>query len=336
MLNHEEIAEIREHLELSQNPLFFFDNDVDGLASFLLLARGFKKGKGVAIKTGELDKSYLRKVEELSPDYIFILDKPLVSREFIDETRKKNISIVWIDHHDIVQNHEGTYYYNPAVKKRGIEPVTYLAYQITKNDLWLAMAGCVSDHYFPEFASKFAEDYPELLEKNFKTAFQILYEAEIGKIARILDFALKDKTSSVLKVIRFLLKVTSPNEISIDNPIFSRFEQIDKKYQALIEKAKKHVGEKFIFFQYAWDLSLSSNIANEMSYRFPGRTIVVAYIKSNRANISIRGKKAREITLKAISGLNNAVGGGHEEATGAKIDVADLPEFKRRIEELVN
>ena len=160
-----------------------------------------------------------------------------------------------------------------------------------------------------------------------------MYETGIGRIARILDFSLKDKTSSVIKMIRFLLKVTSPNEISSENSVFARFDQIDKKYQALIEKARKFAKSRILYFQYAGDLSISSGIANELSYKFPGRLIVVVYISGSRANISIRGKNAKGVTEKAIAGFNNAMGGGHEEATGAKIDVSDLPEFKKRVGE---
>ena len=51
MLTENQIEEIKEHLDKAQNPLFFFDNDGDGLCSFLLLQRFIKKGKGVAIKS---------------------------------------------------------------------------------------------------------------------------------------------------------------------------------------------------------------------------------------------------------------------------------------------
>jgi len=37
MLSNEQFEEIRNHLERAQNPVFFFDNDADGLSSFLLL-----------------------------------------------------------------------------------------------------------------------------------------------------------------------------------------------------------------------------------------------------------------------------------------------------------
>ena len=84
MLTEQEVKEIREHLENARNPVFFFDNDPDGLCSFLLLQRYIGRGRGVAIKSfPELDKGYFRKIEELDADYIFILDKPLVSQDFL-------------------------------------------------------------------------------------------------------------------------------------------------------------------------------------------------------------------------------------------------------------
>src|SRR3989344_3178091 len=83
MLTQKQVSEIREHLNNAQNPLFFFDNDPDGLCSFILLQRYIKRGKGFPVKSSPLDKSYLRRIEELNPDSIFILDIPSVSEEFL-------------------------------------------------------------------------------------------------------------------------------------------------------------------------------------------------------------------------------------------------------------
>ena len=102
MLTKEQISEIKEHVERAQNPVFFFDNDQDGLCSFLLLQRYLGRGKGVAVKSfPALDASYFRKVNELNADYIFILDKPVVSKEFWEEVEKVNLPVVWIDHHKL-------------------------------------------------------------------------------------------------------------------------------------------------------------------------------------------------------------------------------------------
>src|SRR3989344_6379360 len=194
MLTQEQIKEIREHFEKAQNPLFFFDNDTDGLCSFILLSKYIRRGKGIAIKSfPALDKQYVRKLEEFNPDYVFILDKPIVSEEFLDEAKKLNITVVWIDHHDVdFRIPEDVYYYNPNKnKEKSSEPVTFLAYQITrkKEDIWLALIGCIGDNFFPDFVNKFIENYPCLWQQNTKTAFDAYYKTEIGKIAKILNFA---------------------------------------------------------------------------------------------------------------------------------------------------
>jgi len=77
MLTEKQISEIREHLERAQNPIFYYDNDCDGLCSFLLLRRYLDRGKGVSIRSApDLDAQYAKKASELNSDYVFVLDKP--------------------------------------------------------------------------------------------------------------------------------------------------------------------------------------------------------------------------------------------------------------------
>ncbi|MEM4230801.1 MAG: DHH family phosphoesterase [Candidatus Pacearchaeota archaeon] len=341
MLTNKQLLELKNLLEASQNPLFLFDNDADGLCAFLLLRRFIDRGVGVAIKSfPELDKSYIRKVNEFNPDCVFVLDKPLISKEFIEEIKKKNIPLIWLDHHDVNVNSEGIYYFNPMKsEKPSAEPTTYWAWQITKRkeDIWLAMIGCISDSFLPDFKEEFEKLYPYLWKPNIKTAFQGVYETEIGKLSRILGFGLKDRTSNVVKMIKFLSKVKTPSEIleNSNHTMILRFEKINKKYQKLLEKAKKFAKNKLLYFQYGGDLSISADISNELIYLYPEKIIVVVYIKGNQANISLRGNNVREITLKAIEGIEGATGGGHKDATGAKMSVEQLPIFKEKIEKLI-
>jgi len=138
MISSEQIAEIREKLESSQNPLFFFDNDVDGLCAFLILKRAIGRGKGVAIKSfPDLKSQYLVKIEEINPDTVFVLDKAEVSKEFINGVEEKGIPIVWIDHHKSKTAEEcvgRTCYYNSLPEA---EPTTYIAQKVfnRKEDL---------------------------------------------------------------------------------------------------------------------------------------------------------------------------------------------------------
>ncbi|MCX6747007.1 MAG: DHHA1 domain-containing protein [Candidatus Pacearchaeota archaeon] len=344
MLTKKQIKEIKEHLEKAQNPIFFFDNDPDGLCSFLLLQKYCGKGKGVAIKSfPEMNADYFRKVNELNADYIFILDKPVVSKEFFDEVNSFNIPIVWIDHHEIDKSKipDFVHYYNPLFNKlKKNEPVTYLCYKISerKEDLWIAVAGCISDRFIPEYYSEFEKTYPDLAFKS-KDAFDIFYKSEIGKIVKLFCFGLKDRTSNVIGMIRFLLKAKTPYEVleetNNNKNMHVRFKQVYKKYQKLMEKAKAGIDEsKFLFFQYAGDLSMSADLANELTYLFPSKIVVVIYLTGIKANISIRGKKIRDLVLKAIQGLEGATGGGHENAVGAKVKIEDLEKFREKLEDL--
>ena len=48
MLGKDKLEEIKEHLERARNPVFFYDNDADGLCSYVILRRALGRGYGVA------------------------------------------------------------------------------------------------------------------------------------------------------------------------------------------------------------------------------------------------------------------------------------------------
>jgi len=341
MLKDKQIEEIRNKLNESQNPLFFFDNDNDGLLSFIILRRYIDRGRGVAIRSfPDLSEQYFRKINELNPDSVFILDKPIVNDNFINRVREKQLPLIWIDHHNVDKPKDSYIkYYNPIYVDGKSEPISYLAYKITnkREDMWLSVIGCISDCYLPDFYLEFAKENPELVKLNPKGPFDVLYNTELGKIARILDFGLKDTTTNVVKMLKFLMKVKGPRDILEENnetnQLHKRFNEINSRYQLLIEKARTQVKNNLVYFQYGGVISLSSNISNQLIYEHPNKVIVVVYINSDIANISIRGKiNVLKLTENAISEIDGATGGGHEHATGAKMSVSDLPLFKERIE----
>lgn len=340
MLTENQISQIKEHLEKAQNPIFFFDNDPDGLCSFLLLRRYVGRGKGVAVRSfPDLTVDYFRKVHELNADYIFILDKPIVSKEFFDAVEEYNLPVVWIDHHDVQEVPDFVNYYNPLLNDKANEPVTYLCYKLCQRteDIWIAVIGCIFDKFVPDFYKEFEKKYSDL-SVPYEDAFDIFYRAQIGKIAKIFSFGLKDRTTNVVNMLRFLTEVKTPydvlEETSNNYSMHNRFKQIDAKYQKLIDKAisiGKNSGD-LLFFQYGGDLSISGDLANELNYRFPKKIVVVVYVSGIKANISARGKNVRNLILKAVENLEDSTGGGHEEAVGAKIRVEDIEKFRKILE----
>src|SRR3989344_1617678 len=355
MLNKAQISQIKQHLENAQNPIFFFDNDPDGLCSFLILRRYIERGRGVAIKSfPSLDESYFRKVQELNADYIFILDKPIVSDEFFKKVEEVNIPVVWIDHHNVsAKIPEFVNYYNPYYKDsasklapyekdNGSEPVTALCYQVTgkKEDLWIAVIGCVANSYLPDFYPEFCKEYSDLAVEA-TTPFDVLYKSKIGEISRILSNGLKDTTTNVVSMLKFLINVKSPYDIFDENSknhvLHYRHKQIGKKYKDLLSKAKKLYGkDRILFFKYSGDLSISGELSNELCYLFPEKIVIVAYIKGMKANLSLRGKNIREMFLKSIEGVSGATGGGHRDAVGGQMSVGDLDKFTKNLQDIVD
>jgi len=347
MISEKELAEIRDWLHRSQNPVFFFDNDVDGLSSFLLLRRYINTGKGVAIKNPSLNNTYARKLHELKPDVVFILDIPIVDKDFLDECKQLGMPVVRIDHHPIEEaskNDENVHYYDPlANKEASSEPVSYWCYKVTKKDEWIAMAGCISDWFVPDFAEEFEKNYSDIFE--LKKPEEILFETEFGKLIRILNFALKDSTSNVIKMLKILWDVKDPYEILQENKkyedIRKRYEHLKKKYDLLLEKAidmgKKEKGKLF-YFEYGSDFGMSADLANELLYLFKEKEVfVIARVKDSIAKVSIRGRGNRDMRKLVENALNGTggKGGGHEHACGVTIGTDDLKKFKKNIEEIL-
>ncbi|MEM4271474.1 MAG: DHHA1 domain-containing protein [Candidatus Pacearchaeota archaeon] len=348
MLNKKQINEIKEHLSRAQNPIFYYDNDADGLCSFLLLRRYLGRGYGVAIRSyPELNAQYATKAQQLKADYVFILDKPVVSKEFLDEIKLLGLNVVWIDHHQIDKKEfekefskfDNLYFYNSATKKEGGEPVSYIAYKLTerKEDLWIALMGCVADYYLPDFTDEFAERYSNFwIAKKKIIPFDAYFGSEIGRIAIALNFGLKDSVSHVVELQNFLISCKGPEDVFLETEVNRKFREkyseIKKKYEALLTDALKNASEKMIFFEYSGDLSISADLANELWYKNQDKYIAVCYKKGAITNISMRGRNVLRILKKILAKIENATGGGHRDAVGARIRTENLGIFRELME----
>jgi single-stranded DNA-specific DHH superfamily exonuclease len=344
MLTDKQILEIRDHLEKAQNPVFFYDNDADGFCSYVLLRRFIGRGKGVVVRSHpDVDEGYAKKAQELNADYVFVLDRPILGEKFVEEIGKLQLPIVWIDHHEMdKENIKGVSKFNPNIgKKKSNEPVCYWAYRVANRveDSWIALMGCMADHYLPDFFKEFGKKNPELWGLNIKKPFDAYYRTEIGRLARVIGFALKDSITHVVQMQNFLIKCKSPGdmlaEMESNRPFARKYKEIKVKYNALLDRAKKDVGEKVIFFNYGGDLSISAEISNELSYFYPKNVIVVAYSSGPITNVSMRGRKVRNIIKEILPMFENSSGGGHEDAVGARIQTQDIERFKEEIKERV-
>lgn len=338
-----QIKQIRDHLDSCKNPLFFFDDDQDGVCSFLQLYRYKKEGKGIIVKTTpKLGTFFVNKAKEYGPDKIFILDLAIVEQDFLDEME---VPVIWIDHHGPFEM-DNVKYFNPRASKwEDNHPTSYMCHQVVQQDLWIAAVGCIADWFLPPFLNDFNKEYPDLIDKQYKTAGDIIYNTRLGLLTRIFAFVLKGKTADVMNSIKVLTRIGSPYEIlnretAQGKFIYKRYEDANKMYEPLIRDALRtaeKTNEKLVLFQYHDDkTSFTSELSNESIYIHPGKIILVAREKNEEMKCSLRSSKTilPPLVEKALVGLEG-YGGGHELACGLNVKTRDFEEFVRRFKEMI-
>ncbi len=337
MLPEKQIEEIRDELRHCKRPLFFFDDDADGLSSFLLLYRYVREGSGVVVKTlPKIDEKFLRKVEEYEPDKIFVLDVASVEQEFID---KVNVPIIWIDHHGPYERTGNIKYFNPRlIKKDVFLPTTRICYEVVKQDIWIAMVGCIGDYHMPDFFDKFKEKYGDLLD-NVKDIDDVYFKTRFGKLIDVFSFVLKGRTSDAIKHIKVLTRIKEPYDILDERTsqgrfVFKKYKKIDDMYQKLLKDALKEKPDNgFLIFIYPDDrMSFTSELSNELLHKFKDKVIIVGREKNGEMKMSLRSrnKVINDALARALQGLEG-YGGGHEYACGANVKKEDFKEFVERL-----
>lgn len=336
-LKAEEIQEIRNELLESARPLFFFDDDADGISSYLLFYRFVREGKGVILKTRPvLDERFLRSVKEFQPDKIFVMDMPEITREFIEGT---NTPIIWLDHHQ-PNALPGTKYFNPMVNTKGDNrPASYWAYKIVDQDQWIGMAGCVGDWHLPDFAQEFSEAYPDLLPKDVKRPEDALFGTKIGLLSRIFGFIAKGGMKDTMTCIKILTRIKDPYEILEQTTaqgkyVYKKYEKINKQYQALEESVVVSDGPILSFIYSGNSTSFTSDLSNELLYLHPDKFILLGREKNGEVKMSLRAAnhsvlEAVQVALDGVDGY----GGGHEHACGACVKKESFSKFVEQLED---
>ncbi|MBW3020964.1 DHH family phosphoesterase [Candidatus Woesearchaeota archaeon] len=317
---------ILEELSTCKRPLFFFDDDADGLSSFLLLYDYIKEGQGVCVKTNPLDDRLLNKVESYDPDKVFILDIPSVEEDFLSKIK---VPVIWIDHHMNSIESKKAIVHNP--KKENPEdtrPTSQLCYELVGGKLWVAMTGIVADWvYDKDLVKKFRRAYHDLLPSTVRTPSKAMFESKIGEMGKIFNFLLKGQTKDVKKNINVLTRIKDPYEIlnqttSQGKFLYKQYKTLSKSYDDLLKSAESKIGkDKFLIFKYKTNTSITSQLSNELLYKYPNKIILVLRDQNGYYKGSLRSGKdidVRSALEKALSGVEGH-GGGHKNACGLGI-----------------
>lgn len=345
MITDKECQEIRTILNKAKTPFFIFDDDPDGLCSFLLLQAITKKGTGFPYK-GHLkigEEEILRVLEKRKPDLLVILDKPIVEQEFVDHFGKE---IIHIDHHPPITTHGAKYhYYNPRKENYSDDRSTsYWAYKVARTNQWIAAVGCISDWFIPEFLDEFREQYPLLLPTHLSSPGQAIFDSPFGELVRVFSFGMKGKREDVLNNLDMFLHIETPQDILERRTPQGKFlaeytEKMYKRYKIIEHDAlQTKIEDNILLYIYtnATD-SFTSMLSNELAYKKSESVIIIGRVKNSTTMLSIRAQtiKLPDIIHKALEGLNG-YGGGHDHACGAVVSSDDFSMFVERFKKLVS
>lgn len=331
MIDYEKL---KKELDESLRPMYFFHDDPDGLASFLLCYKHVKEGVGVPVKTQPIiDMKFLPKVEYYGPDKIFVLDVANINQDFIDEVK---VPVVWVDHHEPLERHK-VKIFNPRVKHPSLYvPATYICYKTLKICEWLMIVGCLGDYYLPEEIKEFAEKNPDLITpEQAKDIVTAIFESKIGKLVDVFSFVLKGKMNDVKNCIKILTRINDAREILNQTTpagayIWKRYEHVNKEYMKLWHSASKIKPKKgIIFYTYAISIySFTSNLAGDLMHKHPRDLIVVGREVEDEVRGSLRYIKGglTKVLPAALHGVQG-YGGGHDNASGFVVKKDDFNQF---------
>lgn len=345
MLPKKELVKVRDELDNCSNPLFIFDKDTDGLCSFFLFYKYKKEGTGFPRFTKRLDEQVLKKIKELNPDKIFLLD---IATNFItdDFVEGVNVPIIQVDHHFNEDTYPKIKVFNPRkFKKSDGSPTSSICYNVVeqKQNLWIAAIGCIFDWHITKEVKEFAKEHAVLISPKIKNPEEAIYESKLGKLGEIYNFLLKGDTTEIKKNIKKLLEVNGPEEIldqttEVGKELYNYYERVHVQYDELYKRAEKCVTkDKFLVFKYltGGDETFTSDLSTELKYRYPDKIVIVARVKDDYVFCSLRSHKIeiRSKLIEALKGLDGN-GGGHELAVGATIKTKDFDTFLERFKAL--
>ncbi|MFW6025099.1 MAG: DHH family phosphoesterase [Candidatus Woesearchaeota archaeon] len=351
-MKKEIIGKLNKYIDLiesSSNPVIIFDDDPDGLSSFLLLSKIFKELNikfryRIAKSKPMLGSRYVH--EMYGHDIAFILDKPGYKSEFIENVE---IPLVWVDHHEPIKEVNDMFYFNPRnYDDADNRSTTYWIHQTMrlfdeKHDTtlyqdykWLASIGIIGDWFVPSFLDELKEMYPYHFKGNDQK--ELLFNSEIGEVIKKINFLLKGKTSKIKKRIDKLMKIKTLEEL-YESQIFDDVSESIEEFNSLLECAKKRFksqSDVAKYFIYDNKESYTSYLSNNLMYFFPKGVLFVCRESSGDLKCSVRSSNHSlpEKLEEAMQGIEGT-SGGHEHACGMFISRDDFELFLNRFRSLL-
>jgi oligoribonuclease NrnB/cAMP/cGMP phosphodiesterase (DHH superfamily) len=213
---------------------------------------------------------------------------------------------------------------------------------------WIAAVGVLTDHGVSN-----ATDLFDFVKKNLNHLIgdtkidenELFAHSFLGTLAKILDSAriVEGRKGSQMTA-NFLAESKSYEDIFNDEsadkcPLLYWSEAVKREFKRLVadfNKKRKLLKGKIIYYEIPSSMSIKSSLAGYLTQFYKDKILVIAQKFGNNLDISFRrGDKVKtdlnKMARKAIHGISDSEGGGHESAAGARIPVKYIAKFLKQL-----
>lgn len=293
-------------------------------------------------------------ISKMKPTHIIVVD--IAHTASSDRVSKMLASVksMVIDHHQ-PEKIPGVLFCNPRNYDKEIYmPVSYIVYKIYEKFedpaqvAWIAGIGVLSDHAVAiagDLFEKIKKIEPRLLGSTKLKEEDLFSFSLIGTLAKIFDSArvVEGRVGSMLAA-RTLIEIKSYQEIiNADKgdpaKLMTWSEIVRKEFKRLVtdfNKKRKVVKDNIIFYEIPSKLFIKSSLSGYLAQFYKDKVLIVAQKIGGTLDVSFRRGDDVKVDLnkmakRAISGIPNSTGGGHQAASGARIPVKYIAKFLKQL-----
>lgn len=354
-----EATEFIQKIDPREKVLIVYGHDNDSITSAVLVYRilkRFKRMEAEFFSTGDnfaVSDQDVAEIEQINPDVIIIVDiAHLSSKEVADKLASYKTLI--IDHHQPLKL-EGITYCNPRMHEPGIYmPVSYIVYRMyerageSSDVAWIAGIGVLSDHAVSmavDLFDKIKNTNPALIGKTRLREEDLFDSSTLGQLAKMFDSArIVDGRNGALVAARTLADANSYQIVMRGategaRKLIKWSEDVDKEFKRIVSDfnlRRELVKPNVIFYEIQSKYSIKSSVAGYLTQFYKDKILLISQTKGDSLDISFRrGDMVKtdlnRLVKKAIDGIPESTGGGHEAASAARIPKRFLPKLIKQL-----
>lgn len=346
-------------IEPNDKVLVVYGHDNDSICSAAIVSKLVKKFKSEDVNLFSTKDNFAvndddaDEISKMEADYIIVLDIAHLSSSYVEKVLSTQNSMI-IDHHQPLSLTNITYCNPRNFEKKIYMPVSYIVYKIyqkfgdASEVAWIAGIGVLSDHAVSIARDLFDEIKkfsPKLIGNTALKEESLFSYSLIGTLAKIFDSAriVSGRIGSVLAA-RALLNSSSYEDImksgnSDAAKLIMWSDIVRHEFKRLVadfNKKKKTVKKNIIYYEIPSKYFIKSSLSGYLVQFYKDKILVLTQKSRNNLYVSFRrGEKVKtdlnKLAKKAVKGIPDSEGGGHEAASGAKIPVKYISKFLKQL-----